>query len=117
MKPDTHFWDILDKLVSQAEIQIDRPKGSVHPRYPECIYPFDYGYLTNTTSGDGDGIDIWIGSLSDQTPTGIVCTFDLRKRDAEIKILMGCTPEDMQIIQDFHTGSNTAAKLILRHES
>jgi len=34
--------------------------------------------------------------------TGILCTFDTLKRDTEIKLLIGCTEEDVQIIKDFH---------------
>lgn len=114
MKPDQHFWTLLDELVSQSEIQIDRPKGSAHPRYPQFIYPFDYGYLTNTTSSDGDGIDIWLGTLANKTPTGIVCTVDINKRDSEIKILLGCTSAEMHNIHAFHTADEQAGILIER---
>jgi inorganic pyrophosphatase len=41
---------------------IDRPKASAHPRFPEFIYPVDYGYLAGTTGGDGDPIDICVGT-------------------------------------------------------
>jgi len=34
--------------------------------------------------------------------TGILCTFDTLKRDMEIKILLGCTNDDLQLIQQFH---------------
>jgi hypothetical protein len=37
-----------------------------------------------------------------KTLTGILCTFDTLKRDAEIKLLVGCTAEDVQIIKVFH---------------
>jgi hypothetical protein len=37
-----------------------------------------------------------------KTLTGILCTFDTLKRDAEIKLLIGCTEEDIQTIRDFH---------------
>ena len=47
---------MMELLASQA-LMIDRPKGSIHPRYEDMIYPFDYGYLADTTSGDGIGID------------------------------------------------------------
>jgi hypothetical protein len=33
--------------------------------------------------------------------TGILCTFDKLKRDAEIKLLIGCTLEDVETIQGF----------------
>ena len=71
------------------------------------IYPLDYGYLENTSAGDGDGIDVWIGSMDNQILTGILCTFDRLKRDAEIKLLIGCTHEDVETIQGFNDAMQT----------
>jgi inorganic pyrophosphatase len=109
MTPDNSFWYGMQQLISTEAIIIDRPKATAHPRYPDMIYPLDYGYLENTTSSDGGGIDVWLGSLNTamgnrrKTLTGILCTFDRLKRDAEIKLLIGCTKEDIQVIRDFHT--------------
>ena len=102
MEPDTRFWQEITQLVTVNPIRIDRPKGTPHPRYPHVIYPLDYGYLGNTSASDGGGIDVWIGTLGLQTLTGILCTFDTLKRDMEIKILLGCTSADLEIIQHFH---------------
>ena len=102
MELDTSFWHEMGNLIVTHRIVIDRPTGSRHPRYPEYIYPLDYGYLENTTASDGDGIDVWMGSLDSKTLTGILCTFDTIKRDAEIKLLIGCTDEDIQAIRYFH---------------
>lgn len=66
------------------------------------IYPFDYGFLENTSAGDGDGIDLWIGISKQKVLTGILCTFDTFKRDAEIKLLIGGSQEDIQIIREFN---------------
>ena len=101
------FWQEMKRLAVFDSIIIDRPQGSSHPRYPEVIYPLDYGYLENTTASDGGGIDIWIGSLNTRSLTGILCTFDTLKRDAEIKLLIDCTKEDIEIIQNFHSEMHT----------
>jgi len=55
-----NYWETLQKIVDGRKIEIDRPQGSAHPRYPEYIYPFDYGELVGTSSQDG--IDVWVGS-------------------------------------------------------
>jgi len=44
------------------EIIIDHLKGTKHPRL-EFIYPLDYGYLKDTTSSDGGGIDCGAGTF------------------------------------------------------
>jgi len=56
------FWQAIDSLLLESEIIIDRPGGSVHPRYPDFKYPLDYGYLKGTKAMDGGGIDVWRGS-------------------------------------------------------
>jgi inorganic pyrophosphatase len=108
------FWQYLDRLLAACPLVIDRPQGSAHPRYPEIIYPLDYGYLEGSTTVDGGGLDVWVGSLPERTLTALALTVDLHKRDAEIKLLLGCTPEERQIILDFHNSRTMRATLIPR---
>ena len=114
MEQNYHFWKAIDKLVSSGKIVIDRPKGSSHPRYPEIIYDLDYGYIENTTSMDGGGIDLWRGSLPDAECDAIICTVDLLKRDSEIKLLIGCTEEEKQIAYEFHNRSEFMKGILIR---
>jgi inorganic pyrophosphatase len=102
MTESNSFWEELARLSRTQRIVIDRPKGQAHPRYPEMVYPLDYGYLEGTTSSDGGGIDVWLGSNPTKMLTGILCTFDTLKQDTEIKILLGCTEEDIQLINNFY---------------
>ena len=108
------FWLALDTLVASSRICIDRPRGSAHPRYTEFIYPLDYGYLEGTAAADGAGIDVWAGSLLTRTVTAVICTVDLAKRDAELKILLGCTPEEAQMILQTHNADAQSAILFER---
>ena len=101
MKYDKEFWSAIDELVSSSEIVIDRPKGTSHPKYPDFIYRLDYGYLKGTSSMDGAGIDVWIGS-GEKKADAIMCIVDLMKKDSEIKILIGCTDEEKQLIYEIH---------------
>ena len=107
------FWKALDELVSRAEIVIDRPRGSAHPRYPDFIYPLDYGYLKNTASMDGEGIDVWVGS-GEKTIDAILCIVDLTKRDSEIKILIGCTEEEKTLVYMTHNASPYMKGILIR---
>ncbi len=111
------FWQALDMLVETSTITIDRPKGSAHPRYPDFLYPLDYGYLAGTASGDGAGIDVWVGSLPEQRVTALLCTVDLGKRDAEIKLLLGCTQEEARDLLAIHNWGTQSAILIERPEA
>lgn len=100
-KFDSSFWEAIDDLVNQSEIIIDRPKGSAHPKYPNFIYKVDYGYLKNTSSMDGAGIDVWVGTNGNRV-NAIMCIVDLLKRDSEIKILIGCTDKEKALIYETH---------------
>ena len=95
------FWNAIDTLVSESEIVIDRPKGSHHPKFPDFIYRLDYGYLKNTASMDGGGIDVWVGSGKKEV-CAVMCIVDLMKRDSEIKILIGCNDEEKRIVYETH---------------
>jgi inorganic pyrophosphatase len=105
--PEGDFWQFLRRLIAENLWVIDRPKGSHHPRFPDLVYPLDYGYLDDTSAVDGGGIDVWLGSQPDRSLSGIACTIDLYKRDAELKILLGCTQEEIQTVLDFHNNSDS----------
>ncbi|WP_370833275.1 inorganic pyrophosphatase [Eubacterium ventriosum] len=107
------FWRALDSLVDNSEIVIDRPKGTAHPKYPDFIYKVDYGYLKNTSSVDGAGIDVWIGS-GEKKIDAIMCIVDLMKRDSEIKILIGCTEEEKQIVYQTHNETEYMKGILIR---
>ena len=111
---NNEFWQAIDSLASSGRIVIDRPKGSSHPKYPDCIYPVDYGYLENTTSMDGGGIDVWRGSLTSNKVDSIICTVDLMKKDSEIKLLIGCTEEETKIIYEFHNNSEFMKGILIK---
>jgi len=113
MKIETiQFWSQLEVLANAKRVVIDRPKGSHHPDYPGAIYPVDYGYLEGTLASDGEEIDVWIGSQVGQTLQGVFLTVDLIKLDVELKIVSGCSIEEIQEILVFlNTGSMSAIYL------
>jgi inorganic pyrophosphatase len=110
----TEFWSRLDELIKSSEIVIDRPEGTPHPRYPDLIFPLGYGYLKGTTGGDGDGIDIWMGSASHHKLTAVANTVDMKKKDAEIKLIIGCTEAEIAVIEKFYNGVYMSAIIIRR---
>ncbi len=102
----------MGELVVNSRIVIDRPKGSRHPRYDDVIYPLDYGYLADTTSADGNGIDIWLGSEPFRQVVAVVFTLDMLKRDSEVKVLLGCTDAEMELVCSFHRNNYMSCLLI-----
>ena len=111
---DDAFWAALDQLMASSRVVIDRPKGTAHPRYPDMIYPLDYGYLADTTAMDGGGIDVWAGSDPARGLDAVMVTVDLVKRDSEIKLLIGCTEEEKQLVWHQHNDSESMKGMLIR---
>ena len=111
---DDAFWAALDQLMVSSRVVIDRPRGTAHPRYPDMIYPLDYGYLADTTAMDGGGIDVWAGSDPARGLDAVMVTVDLMKRDSEIKLLIGCTEEEKQLVWHQHNDSESMKGMLIR---
>lgn len=47
-------------LGKTVDLIVDRPIGSIHPEYPNLIYPVNYGYIPNIFSGDGKELDVYL---------------------------------------------------------
>ena len=116
MKRDDTFWRRLDELLERSEIVVDRPRGSRHPRFPEIVYALDYGYLAGTTSADGEGVDVWLGSDPARRLVAVICTVDLDKRDAEMKLMVGCTAEERDYIEHFYNSWPDMGGMIVERE-
>lgn len=110
---DEDFWNALDELVNNSDLIIDRPKGTAHPKYPDFIYKVDYGYLKETSSMDGAGIDVWVGS-GEKKIDAIMCIVDLIKKDSEIKILIGCTEEEKKTVYETHNETPFMKGVLIR---
>lgn len=110
------FWKKLDELIGSCEIVIDRPKGTRHPRYNECVYEVDYGYLAGTSSMDGDGIDLYLGSLPEKKLDGLIVIVDMVKKDSEIKLLIGVSPEELDWIMEWCNGTELMKGLYIPRE-
>lgn len=115
MSNDTLFWQRLEALLERSTIVVDRPKGSHHPRFPQIVYAIDYGYLDGTSSNDGEGVDVWLGTHENKVLDAVICTVDLHRGDAEMKLMVGCTESEKEYIERFYNEwPDMAAKIIKR---
>lgn len=114
MEINDSFWTAIEQIVRQSKIVIDRPKGSPHPKFPNLIYQVDYGYLADTFSMDGGGIDVWVGTDRRKQIDAIICIVDLMKRDSEIKILIGCTEEEKEVVFQTHNNTDYMKGILIR---
>jgi inorganic pyrophosphatase len=108
------FFAALDELVGTSDVVLDRPCGSTHPRYPEVVYPLDYGHLGGTTSGDGEGVDVFVGTAVGAGVVGVLLTADVGKRDVEVKVLLDCTPAEAELARAFLLALGIGGELVKR---
>ena len=69
--------------------------------------------MKDTASMDGGGIDVWVGS-GEKKIDAIMCIVDLRKKDSEIKILVGCTEEEKLEVYKTHNETQYMKGVLIR---
>lgn len=91
--PADKYQNVIGQVVRG---KIDRPMGSIHPRYKDLIYPINYGYVTGIRGGDGAEQDVYL--LGEKSPVteyiGKVIAVYHRYNDNETKwIVIPCDEE------------------------
>lgn len=51
---------VLSYLGKTVNVDIDRPKGSVHSKHKGIIYPVNYGYISNVIGTDEEELDVYV---------------------------------------------------------
>ena len=98
---NAYFWQKLDTIYLSSKLEIDRPKDSVHYKYSNLVYPVDYGYLKDTTGTDMKPIDVFKGSLGGSQVQAVAVSADILKKDSEVKLMVGCSEEEIYDIMHF----------------
>lgn len=114
---DRDLWSQVAALLGTHRVIIDRPAGSTHPRHDWMIYPLDYGYLDGTSAVDGGGVDVFLGSADRRTLDAAAVTFDPYKHDVEVKLLAGCTPDEVRTVAEFWDRTGTVHSFVLRRDA
>lgn len=115
LENNAFFWQKLDTLMFSSDCTIDRPKGSTHFKYSNLVYPVDYGFLSDTTAGsDQDPIDLFKGSIPTHTVDAIAVSADILKKDCEVKLLVGCTEEEILDILRFLNQTEFQKAILIR---
>jgi len=78
----------MDRIIgSSVHVCMDRPLGSAHPRFPDLLYPVNYGFVPGVAAPDGDFQDAYV--LGPDIPlrefSGVVTAILVREDDIETK--------------------------------
>lgn len=66
---------------------------------------------------DGGGIDLWMGSAPHRDLTAIAVTIDTKKKDSEIKLIIGYTEEEIKNIEELHNRYYQSGIIIRRPDN
>lgn len=113
-RPGATFWAVAEDLIAGHTVRIDRPRGSRHPRFPDVVYPLDYGFLEATSGGDGEGIDLWIGTRPGAGLIGAFVTADPHKADMEVKLVLDAGVDDVATLEGFYAPQPQGAFFVQR---
>lgn len=95
--------------------KIDRPFGSKHPKHG-FIYPVNYGYIPNTTSGDGEELDCYILGVFEPVEefTGKCIAIIHRTDDDDDKLIL--VPEGKNYSDDAINALTEFQEQFFKHE-
>ena len=108
------FCQKFDSLCLSSGFCLTRKKGDVHPVFANLIYPTDYGYVKDTNSVSGNGVSVYAGSLSRNTITALVVAEDILAKELDVKILIGCTNEEVEDVLRFLNQTDYQKTVLIR---
>ena len=111
---NAYFWQKLDTLYLSSGYQITRKKGEGHPRFQNLIYPVDYGYINDTKSFGKDGVSIYAGSGNRYEISALVVAADILIKELDVKVLVGCTEEEVDQGLRFLNQTNYQKTVLIR---
>ena len=91
MEQDERYLESLKRLLGkEVTVKVDRALGSAHPKYPDLIYPINYGYIESMIAPDGDPQDAYILGVAEAVDSlcGVVLAIIVRRNDVESKLIV-----------------------------
>ncbi|MBW9212244.1 MULTISPECIES: Inorganic pyrophosphatase [Terrabacteria group] len=114
LQNSAYFWQKVDTLFLSSGYTILRKKGERHPQFPNLIYPADYGYVNETKSTNGNGASLYAGSENRNKITSLVIAVDILSREMDVKILVGCSPEEEEAILRYLNQTDYQKTILVR---
>lgn len=107
------FWQKIDTIFSSNKLVITKKKDECHSVYKNLRYPVDYGNLDDTLP-ENSGICVFTGSGKAAFVESIIVAADILKKDIEVKLLIGCTPEEELTILEFLNQTEFQKGILIR---
>ena len=111
---NAYLWQKVDTLYLSSGFTLTRKKGDVHPVFKNLIYPTDYGHAKDTQSVSGEGVSVYAGSLNRYSITALVVAADILSKELDVKILVGCTEEEVDDVLRFLNQTDYQKTVLIR---
>ena len=111
---NAYFWQKVDTLFLSSGFCQTRKKGDIHPVFKNLIYPTDYGYIRDTNSVSGEGVSVYAGSGDRNTITALVVAADILAKELDVKVLIGCTEEQVEEVLRFLNQTDYQKTVLIR---
>lgn len=99
MKETIYRENLRSLLGREVKVYVDRPFGSVHPKYPNVFYPLNYGFIKDLVAPDGEFQDAYV--LGEKEPLseffGEVIAIIERSDDIEDKLVVAKIGEKFSV--------------------
>lgn len=90
----------LKRLIGkEVTVYIDRPLGMKHPKFPDIIYPVNYGYIKEIKAADNEYQDVYIIGTDEPLKIciGKVYAIVIRENDIEDKLIVVTNDKEYNI--------------------
>ncbi len=109
---NAYFWQKVDTIFLSSHVNIIRHKGETHPHFKNLVYPTEYGHLEET--GNGDPISVYVGTKNHSEITGMIVAADILQKTIDIKILVGCTEDEVTDVLHFLNQTDFQKTVLIR---
>lgn len=108
---NAYFWQKVDAAYMSGNYEVAYKKGTKHPRYPELIFPCDYGHV-KTENDSESSLKVFRGSKTGKIDAVVVCANVLEK-DLSTIVLVGTTNEEKEEILKFLNNNDFQKTIII----
>ena len=108
---NAYFWQKVDAAYMSGDYKTIYKKGTVHPHYPDLVFPCDYGHVDNGV--DDTSLRIFRGTKNKKVEAVVVCA-NLLEKELTAIILVGVNEEEEEEILKFLNSNDFQKTIIIR---
>lgn len=104
----------VETLLLSSRLNLTKKRGEMHSKFKNLIYPTDYGHLSDTRSSSEEGVSVYAGSGDRNHITALVIAADILTKELDVKMLIGCTDEETDMVLRFLNQTDYQKTVLIR---